>query len=78
MTLGGAVRFCDPYVDRVLVGDRLHERLPWSFETMAEADCVVMLVPHRAFLERPYWRDAELLVDAGNHVADRRPGVWGL
>ncbi|HEY3021283.1 MAG TPA: nucleotide sugar dehydrogenase [Solirubrobacteraceae bacterium] len=75
---GGAVRFCDPYVDRVLVGDRLHERLPWSFETIAEADCVVMLVPHRAFLERPYWREAELLVDAGNHVAGDVPGVWRL
>ena len=75
---GGAVRYCDPYVDKVLVGDRLHERTPWSFETMAEADCVVMLVPHREFLEAPYWREADLLVDAGNHAAGDAQAVWRL
>ena len=75
---GGSVHYCDPYVDSVLVGDRLHERRPWSFAEMAEADCIVMLVPHREFLERPHWRKAELLVDAGNHVPGERPGLWRL
>jgi UDP-N-acetyl-D-glucosamine dehydrogenase len=65
---GGDVHFCDPYVEDVLVGDHLHHRLPWSAETIAEADCVVMVVPHRAFLEQPHWRDAALIVDAGNTV----------
>src|SRR3954453_22905756 len=75
---GGSVHYCDPYVESVLVGDRLHERRPWSFAEMAEADCIVMLVPHREFLERPHWRKAELLVDAGNHLPGERPGLWRL
>ena len=65
---GGDVRFCDPYVESVLVGDRLHQREPWSAETVAAADCVVLLVPHREFLDAPHWRAAARLVDAGNHV----------
>jgi len=64
------VRFCDPYVESVIVGDRLHERLPWTAETIAEADCVVLVVGHREFLDTPHWRDAALLVDAGNHPRD--------
>jgi UDP-N-acetyl-D-glucosamine dehydrogenase len=65
---GGDVRFCDPYVDNVLVGDRLHERLEWTPETIAEADCVVLVVGHREFLDAPHWREAAILVDAGNHT----------
>ena len=65
---GGDVRFCDPYVESVLVGDRLHERVEWNAETVAEADCVVLIVPHRAFLDAPHWREARLLVDAGKHA----------
>ena len=65
---GGDVRFCDPYVESVIAGDRLHQRLPFSPATIAQADCVVLIVPHREFLDAPHWREADVLVDAGNNA----------
>ncbi len=75
---GADVRFCDPYVESVLVGDRLHQRMAWSPAAVFEADCVVMVVPHRAFLARPYWRDAALMVDTRNLVPGDQDGVRRL
>jgi len=38
----------------------------------------VMVVPHRAFLARPYWRDAALMVDTRNLVPGDQDGVRRL
>ena len=35
-----------------------------------EADCVVVLTPHRQFLEQPLWEDASMIVDTRNVVPD--------
>jgi UDP-N-acetyl-D-glucosamine dehydrogenase len=75
---GAEVRFCDPYVESVIVGDRLHQRVAWSPAAVFDADCVVMVVPHRAFLARPYWRDAPLMVDTRNLVPGEQAGVRRL
>ena len=44
---------------------------------MAAADCVVMLTPHREFLEEPLWDHARLVVDTRN-VAPPGPHVWTI
>ena len=41
------------------------------------ADCVVMLTPHRAFLEQPRWDKARLVVDTRN-VVPRAPHVFSI
>ena len=42
--------------------------VPWTAETVREADCVVVLTPHSEFLEQPLWDDARLIVDTRNVV----------
>lgn len=65
---GGEVSYCDPWVPEFELDGARHERVEWSAENVAEADCVVMLTQHRQFLERPFWDDASLVVDARNVV----------
>jgi UDP-N-acetyl-D-glucosamine dehydrogenase len=75
---GGDVRYCDPWVPEVDLGDARHRRVPWSREEVAEADCVVLLTPHRAFLEEPHWQAADLIVDTRNLIPAAQPGVWRI
>src|SRR3954471_24660688 len=46
---GGDVRYCDPFVSSVELGDARYESVPWTREEAAGADCVVLLTPHRQF-----------------------------
>ena len=64
----GDVVFCDDWVPDVELDGTEHHTLPWSAETVREADCVVVLTPHTEFLEQPLWDEAKLIVDTRNVV----------
>ncbi len=64
----GDVVFCDDWVPDVELDGAEHHTLPWSAETVREADCVVVLTPHTEFLEQPLWDEARLIVDTRNVV----------
>ncbi len=74
---GGDVSYCDPWVSQVELDDVLHQSIPWSAEAVEQSDCVVMLTPHRQFLDEPQWHRASLVVDTRN-VAPHGPGVWTI
>ena len=74
---GGDVTYCDPWVTQVELDDVLHQGVSWSAETVERSDCVVMLTPHRQFLDEPLWDRARLVVDTRN-VAPHGPGVWTI
>ncbi len=74
---GGDVVYCDPWVSEIELDDALHTGVPWGPETVDAADCVVMLTPHRQFLDEPLWDRARLVVDTRN-VAPHGPGVWTI
>jgi UDP-N-acetyl-D-glucosamine dehydrogenase len=74
---GADVRYCDPWVDALEVADVGYESVEWSEAEMAEADCVVVLTAHTAFVERPLWQHARRIVDTRNVVPDR-PDVTRL
>jgi len=74
---GSDIRYCDPCVPTVRIdGDDLWAT-PWSPRELAGADCVVMLTPHREFLDATPWDLARLVVDTRNVVPDG-PGVWRI
>ena len=74
---GGEVSYCDPWVSQLELDEHIHESVPWDTEVVAAADCVVMLTPHREFLEQPLWDHARLIVDTRN-VAPPGPHVWTI
>ena len=74
---GGDVVYCDPWVHEIEMDDALHTSVEWGVEEVAAADCVVMLTPHRQFLDEPLWDHARLVVDTRN-VAPSAPGVWTI
>ena len=74
---GGDVRYCDPWVELLDLGNQVHETVDWCAEEVEAADCVVVLTPHRLFLDEPLWKHARLVVDTRNVVPDR-PGVWRI
>src|SRR3954462_14107789 len=63
---GGDVVYCDPLYPELELDDEMHTSVEWSGEEVERADCVVMLTPHRAFLEHPRWNQAKLVVDTRN------------
>jgi UDP-N-acetyl-D-glucosamine dehydrogenase len=71
---GGDVVYCDPWVHDVELDEAIYRSVDWSPETVESADCVVVLTPHRQFLEEPLWDHARLVVDTRN-VAPAGPGV---
>jgi UDP-N-acetyl-D-glucosamine dehydrogenase len=71
---GADVRYCDPYVDSIVLDDVRHESVPFTAEEVEAADCVVLLTGHRDFDEQPLWDRAKLIVDTRNAVPDA-PGV---
>src|SRR3954451_21788276 len=75
---GGDVRYCDPFVSSVELGDARYESVPWTREEAAGADCVVLLTPHRQFFDEPHWREAPLIVDTRNLIPAAQPGVWRI
>jgi len=74
---GADLRYCDPWVASVPVGEAVIESVEWSAEEAGAADCVVMLTAHRQFLDEPHWEDARLVVDTRNVIpADEH--VWRI
>jgi UDP-N-acetyl-D-glucosamine dehydrogenase len=71
---GAEVSYCDPWIDELQLDGVLHRSVEWSAGPVREADCVVVLTPHRQFLEQPLWDAARLIVDTRN-VAPDGPGV---
>jgi UDP-N-acetyl-D-glucosamine dehydrogenase len=78
VTRGGDVRYCDPWVERVDLDDERYETVDWSAEEVEAADIVVMLTPHRQFLDEPLWREAKLIVDTRNVIPNDQPSVWRI
>jgi UDP-N-acetyl-D-glucosamine dehydrogenase len=68
LTRGGDVTYCDPWVDEIELEGTVHRSVPWSSGSVDSADCVVVLTPHRQFLDEPHWQDAKLIVDTRNVV----------
>ena len=74
---GGVVTYCDPWVSEVELDEAMHRSVTWNPAVVEAADCVVMLTPHREFLEEPLWDRARLIVDTRN-VAPPGPHVWTI
>jgi UDP-N-acetyl-D-glucosamine dehydrogenase len=65
---GAEVRYCDPWVDEVEIDDKRHQSVEWTADEVRAADCVVVLTPHREFLQTPLWDEAQSIVDTRNVV----------
>jgi UDP-N-acetyl-D-glucosamine dehydrogenase len=74
---GGDVRFCDPWVPFVDLEGTRHETVQWSADEVRAADCVVVLTPHREFVEQPLWDQARLVVDTRN-IVPPGPQVYSI
>jgi UDP-N-acetyl-D-glucosamine dehydrogenase len=74
---GGDVSYCDPRVSEFELDEQTHRSVAWTPEAVEAADCIVLLTPHREFLEQPLWNRARLVVDTRN-VAPPGPHVWTI
>jgi UDP-N-acetyl-D-glucosamine dehydrogenase len=74
---GGDVRYCDPLYPHLELDDEAHTSVELNDEEFEQADCVVLLTPHRAFLAEPRWDKASLIVDTRN-VVPRAPHVFAI
>jgi UDP-N-acetyl-D-glucosamine dehydrogenase len=74
---GGEVSYCDPWVSEFELDEQTHRSVAWTPEAVEAADCIVLLTPHREFLEQPLWNRARLVVDTRN-VAPPGPHVWTI
>jgi UDP-N-acetyl-D-glucosamine dehydrogenase len=75
---GGDVQYCDPWVPQFSLDDETYGSVDWSADEVGQADLVVMLTPHRQFMEDPYWRDAAVIVDTRNVIPAEQPNVWRI
>jgi UDP-N-acetyl-D-glucosamine dehydrogenase len=67
---GAEAVYCDPWVPELDLDGVHHTTVELSGDLLAEADCVVMLTPHAAFLEPALWERPRLVVDTRNVVPD--------
>jgi UDP-N-acetyl-D-glucosamine dehydrogenase len=67
---GAEAVYCDPWVPELDLDGVHHTTVELSGDLLAEADCVVMLTPHDAFLEPALWERPRLVVDTRNVVPD--------
>ena len=74
---GGEVRYCDPWVPEFELDDEVHHGVELSADEVRAADCVVVLTPHRQFLQAPLWDQAKLIVDTRN-VVPTAPNVRSI
>ena len=74
---GGDIRYCDPWVSEFELDDELHRSVELTAEEVQAADCVVVLTPHRQFLQAPLWDQAKLIVDTRN-VVPTAPNVRSI
>jgi UDP-N-acetyl-D-glucosamine dehydrogenase len=65
---GGDVRYCDPHIPALDLEGEPYTSVAWTDEEVRAADCVVMLAPHREFLEDTKWHISGLTVDTRNVV----------
>jgi len=77
LSRGGEVSYCDPWVPDIHLDGVHHFGVDWTDHAVKGADCVVVLTPHRRFLEESRWEHATLIVDTRNVVPDA-PGVHRL
>jgi UDP-N-acetyl-D-glucosamine dehydrogenase len=73
----GDVRYCDPWVPEFELEGTVYHSVEWTQEQVDWADCVVILTPHRQFLEHPHWQTAKLILDTRN-VVPRGPKVRSI
>ena len=74
---GGDVRYCDPLDPALDLDGEAYTSVEFSDEEVEQADCVVLLTPHRAFVSEPRWDKARLIVDTRN-VVPRAPHVFSI
>jgi UDP-N-acetyl-D-glucosamine dehydrogenase len=67
---GADAVYCDPWVPELDLDGVHHTTVELSGDLLAEADCVVMLTPHVAFLAPALWERPRLVVDTRNVVPD--------
>jgi UDP-N-acetyl-D-glucosamine dehydrogenase len=77
LTRGADLRYCDPWVPTLSLGDARIESVAWSTEEVDAADCLVMLTAHRQFIDQPHWERASLVVDTRN-VIPAAEHVWRI
>jgi len=79
---GARVEYHDPYVaeleGREWRGDRDLHSVPCSPETLAGADCVVIVTDHRVFDYGAITRHARLIVDSRNAIKASAPHIFKL
>jgi UDP-N-acetyl-D-glucosamine dehydrogenase len=66
----GSVVYCDPWVPQFELDGQEWTSVDWGREEVEAADCVIVLTPHRQFVESPLWEHARLVVDTRNVVPD--------
>jgi UDP-N-acetyl-D-glucosamine dehydrogenase len=66
----GEVSYCDPWVQEIELDGQTYRSVDWSPERVRESDCIVVLTPHRQFLDEPLWQEASTIVDTRNVVPD--------
>jgi UDP-N-acetyl-D-glucosamine dehydrogenase len=74
---GADVRYCDPWVGEVEIEGKSYRSVEWTADEVRAADCVVVLTPHREFLQNPLWDQAHSIVDTRN-VVPPGPGVRSI
>ncbi|MCP9489099.1 MAG: nucleotide sugar dehydrogenase [Solirubrobacteraceae bacterium MAG38_C4-C5] len=74
---GADLRYCDPWVPTLSLGDSGIESVAWTTEEVDAADCLVMLTAHRQFIDQPHWDKASLVVDTRN-VIPAAEHVWRI
>jgi UDP-N-acetyl-D-glucosamine dehydrogenase len=73
----GNVVYCDPWVPEFELDGHDWTSVEWTREEVEAADCVVVLTPHRSFVEQPLWEHARIVVDTRN-VVPAAPSVTRL
>ena len=65
---GGDVTYADPWVPQITLDGKTYDAVELTADAVAEADCVVLLTAHKAFLENPLWDRAKIVVDTRNKI----------
>lgn len=65
-TKGAELKYCDPFVESLTIGDATYSAVRDESSTLAEADCVVIVTDHDAFDYEAIGRYARLVVDTRN------------
>jgi UDP-N-acetyl-D-glucosamine dehydrogenase len=71
---GAQVEYHDPFVDEVTINGTVLPGVELTHRSIAKADCVALLTPHRSFDLEWISERAMLLFDARNAFQDRRLG----